>query len=71
MPALGSVGTPSPARLFRVGEPMTWRSSEDNENQIPSPARLFRVGEGKGEGGKPASGIFEREGRGEGTESAV
>jgi len=26
------------------GVPITWRSSEDHENQIPSPARPFSVG---------------------------
>ncbi len=46
--------------------PMTWRSSEDDENGLPSPARLLSVGEGAGEG-DPARRIFEREGRGEGS----
>jgi hypothetical protein len=42
--------SPSPTHRFRVGVPMTWRSSEDDENGVPSPAHPLSVGEGEGEG---------------------
>ena len=58
----------NPLSRTSAGVPMTWRSSEDDENKVPSPTRPFSVGEGQGEGGQSAPGIFEREGRGEGTE---
>jgi excinuclease ABC subunit A len=54
---------PLSSSTLPAGVPMTWRSSEDDENGIPSPAHPLSVGEGEGEGDRGA-GIFEREGAG-------